>query len=94
LPILELEPDCYCRRFCPGDCAEWRQVKVYQGLGVGENQQLTVYGLVEPVQGYEALASSRLLLQLDVGLLAGFVGNANQTQAVKAYRRVLRNANP
>jgi Uma2 family endonuclease len=72
------------------------KLKVYQGLGVQEvwfweNQQLSIYSLADPEQGYEALPNSRLLPQLDVGVLAGFVGNANQTQAVKAYRRALRN---
>ena len=102
-----LEPDeCYCLgelHDVPNIAVEIvltsggiDKLKVYQGLGVQEvwfweNQQLRVYSLVEPGQGYEALASSRLLPQLDVGLLAGFVDNTNQTQAVKAYRRALRN---
>ena len=73
------------------------KLKVYQGLGVQEvwfweNQQLRVYSLADPEQGYEALSNSLLLPQLDVGLLAGFVDNPNQTRAVKAYRRALRNA--
>lgn len=71
------------------------KLKVYQGLGVKEvwfweNQRLSIYSLVNEGQGYEALQTSQLLPQLNVALLASFVGNANQTQAVKAYRRTLR----
>jgi Uma2 family endonuclease len=103
-----LEPDeCYCRgelHDVPDIALEIvltsggiDKLKVYQGLGVQEvwfweNQQLSIYGLGDSGQGYEVLSSSRLLPQLDVGVLAGFVDNANQTQAVKAYRRTLRDA--
>jgi len=71
------------------------KLKVYQGLGVKEvwfweNQQLNIYSLVNEGQGYEAQQTSQLLPRLEVTLLAGFVGNPNQTQAVKAYRRALK----
>lgn len=71
------------------------KLKVYQGLRVKEvwfweNQRLSIYSLVNEGQGYEALQTSQLLPQLDVALLASFVGNSNQTQAVKAYRQALR----
>ena len=71
------------------------KLKVYQGLGVKEvwfweNQRLSIYSLVGESIGYEALQTSQLLPQLDVALLASFVSNPNQTQAVKAYRRALR----
>ncbi len=73
------------------------KLKVYQGLGVKEvwfweNQQLNIYSLVNEGQGYEAQQTSQLLPRLEVTLLAGFVGNPNQTQAVKAYRRALKTA--
>ncbi|MGF1571419.1 MAG: Uma2 family endonuclease [Nodosilinea sp.] len=71
------------------------KLKVYQGLGVREvwfwqHQQLRIYGLQDAVRGYETLPTSQLLPQLDVALLASYVDSHRQTQAVKAYRRVLR----
>jgi len=71
------------------------KLKVYQGLGVQEvwfweNQQLSIYSLGDTEAGYEAAAMSQLLPQLDPALLASFVDNPNQTQAVKAYRRAIR----
>lgn len=71
------------------------KLKVYQGLGVQEvwfweNQQLSIYSLVDTEAGYEAAAMSQLLPQLDPALLARFVDNPNQTQAVKTYRQALR----
>ena len=71
------------------------KLKVYQGLGVKEvwfweSQQLSIYSLVGESTGYEALQTSQLLPQLDVALLASFVSNPNQTQAVKSYRQALR----
>jgi Uma2 family endonuclease len=73
------------------------KLRVYQGLGVKEvwfweNQRLSIYSLVEESKGYEALQTSQLLPQLDVALLASFVDNPNQTQAVKAYRQALRSS--
>lgn len=71
------------------------KLKVYQGLGVQEvwfweNQQLSIYSLGDTEAGYEATATSQLLPQLDPALLASFVDNPSQTQAVKAYRQALR----
>ena len=75
------------------------KLKVYQGLGVKEvwfweNQRLSIYSLVDESTGYEALQTSKLLPQLDVALLASFVGTPNQTRAVKAYRGALRQSLP
>jgi len=74
------------------------KLKVYQGLGVQEvwfweNQKLSIYSLVDTEAGYEATATSQLLPQFDAVLLASFVDNPSQTQAVKAYRRALVNQN-
>lgn len=71
------------------------KLKVYQGLGVKEvwfweKQQLSLYGLTETGETYEALERSQLLPQLDVALLASYVESSRQTQAVKAYRLALR----
>jgi len=71
------------------------KLKVYQGLGIQEvwfweNQQLSIYSLVDTETGYEATTTSQLLPQLDSALLASFVDNPNQTQAVKAFRRALK----
>lgn len=71
------------------------KLKVYQGLGVKEvwfweNQRLSIYSLMDGSKGYEVLQTSQLLPQLDIALLASFVGNPNQTQAVKTYRQALR----
>lgn len=71
------------------------KLKVYQGLGVKEvwfweNQRISLYRLVDKMQGYEAIQTSQLLPRLDVDLLASFVDQPSQTQAVKAYRQALR----
>ncbi len=71
------------------------KLKVYQGLGIEEvwfweNQHLSIYGLTEVGEAYEALGISQLLPQLDIALLASYVDSSNQTQAVKAYRQALR----
>jgi Uma2 family endonuclease len=71
------------------------KLKVYQGLGVQEvwfweSQRLSIYSLVDAEAGYEATVTSQLLPQLDPALLASFVDNPSQTQAVKAYRQALR----
>ncbi len=71
------------------------KLKVYQGLGVKEvwfweNQRLSIYGLTEVSEDYEALQMSQLLPQLDFALLASYVDSTSQTQAVKAYRQALR----
>jgi Uma2 family endonuclease len=71
------------------------KLEVYKGLRVQEvwfwqNQQLSIYGLVDPDSGYKSLSRSQLLPQLDGALLASYVNRTSQTQAVKAYRQVLR----
>ena len=71
------------------------KLDVYKGLGVREvwfleNQTFSPYGLIDPDSGYETLTASRLLPQLDLTVLAQFIDNPNQTQAVKAYRRTLQ----
>ena len=101
-----LEPDeCYCLgelQAVPDIALEIAltsggidKLKVYQGLGVKEvwfweKQQLSLYGLTETGDTYEALERSQLLPQLDVALLASYVESSRQTQAVKAYRQALR----
>lgn len=101
-----LEPDeCYCLgelQAVPDIALEIAltsggidKLKVYQGLGVKEvwfweKQQLSLYGLTETGETYEALERSQLLPQLDVALLASYVESSRQTQAVKAYRLALR----
>lgn len=101
-----LEPDeCYCLgelRKVPDIALEivltsggLDKLKVYQGLGVQEvwfweNRQLSIYHLTTPESGYQPSATSQLLSQLDPALLASFVDDSSQTQAVKAYRRALR----
>nr|WP_278003443.1 Uma2 family endonuclease [Nodosilinea sp. TSF1-S3] len=71
------------------------KLEVYRGLGVQEvwfwqNQQISIYGLVDPGGGYATLERSQLLPWLDVALLANYVDRPSQTQAVKAYRQALR----
>lgn len=101
-----LEPDeCYCLgelQAVPDIALEIAltsggidKLKVYQGLGVKEvwfweKQQLSLYGLTETGDTYEALERSQLLPKLDVALLASYVESSRQTQAVKAYRQALR----
>lgn len=71
------------------------KLAVYRGLGVQEvwvleNQSFSIYGLIDQISGYEELSASRLLPRLDLSLLAQFIDQPNQTQAVKAYRRFLQ----
>ncbi|MEO1402811.1 MAG: Uma2 family endonuclease [Cyanobacteria bacterium J06635_1] len=71
------------------------KLAVYKGLGVQEvwfweNQQFRLYSLIDPEYGYEALSASRLLSMLDLSLLAQFIDDPSQTQAVKAFRKTLR----
>ncbi|MDB9524369.1 Uma2 family endonuclease [Oscillatoria sp. CS-180] len=102
----ELEPDeCYCLgelHEVPDIALEIvltssgiDKLKVYKGLGVQEvwfwkNQQLSIFCLLDSKTGYKKTSTSQRLPQLDTQLLASFVGNSNQTQAVKAYRKALR----
>jgi len=71
------------------------KLEVYRGLKVKEvwfcqNQQMHIYGLTDGGRGYQALKTSQCLPQLDMTLLASYVDSTSQTQAVKAYRRALR----
>jgi Uma2 family endonuclease len=71
------------------------KLEVYKGLGVQEvwfwqGQKLSLYGLVDEETGYQALATSQCLPQLDMALLSRYVDRPSQTQAVKAYRQAVR----
>jgi Uma2 family endonuclease len=71
------------------------KLDVYAGLAVPEvwswrSGALVVYRLVE--ERYEEAARSSLLPDLDLDLLAGFVGRGRQSQAVRAYREALAGA--
>ncbi|WP_017712510.1 Uma2 family endonuclease [Prochlorothrix hollandica] len=101
-----LEPDeCYCFgpfQDVPDIAVEvvitsgtLKKLQVYQGLGVQEvwfwqQGNFEIYALLDGDRGYEAQPSSPLLPNLDFALLAQFVDNPQQTQAVKAYRRALQ----
>ncbi len=103
-----LEPDeCYCLgvlREVPEIAIEivitsggLDKLEVYRGLGVQEvwlwrNQQLCFYALQQPASTYLASDRSQLLPELDPTLLASYVGETNQTKAVKAYRDALQQA--
>lgn len=70
------------------------KLEVYRGLGVKEvwfweNQQFYFYYLSEDVK-YTQISRSVLLPDLDPVLLASFVSEINQTQAVKRFRRALQ----
>lgn len=75
------------------------KLEVYRGLKVQEvwfwqNQQMHIYGLTDGGIGYQALETSQCLPQLDMTLLTSYVDSTSQTQAVKAYRRALREQQP
>lgn len=70
------------------------KLEVYRGLGVKEvwfweNQQFYFYYLSEDVK-YTQISRSVLLPDLDPVLLASFVSEINQTQAVKQFRQALQ----
>ena len=72
------------------------KLEVYRGLGVKEvwfweNQQFCFYYLSEDVK-YTQIYRSVLLPDLDPVLLASFVSEINQTQAVKKFRQALQNS--
>jgi Uma2 family endonuclease len=72
------------------------KLEVYRGLGVPEvwfwkNGALQFYLLQD--QAYLPAARSRLLPDLDPALIARCMGEASQTQAVRALRAALRQAN-
>lgn len=101
-----LEPDeCYCLgelKAVPDIAIEivitsggLDKLAVYQGLGVQEvwfwqSSKLSFYHLQQPDPTYIAKERSSLLPDLDPSLLASYMGESNQTQAVKAYRKALR----
>ncbi|MGC1308673.1 MAG: Uma2 family endonuclease [Phormidesmis sp.] len=71
------------------------KLAVYQGLGVQEvwfweNQSFSLYSLIDQASGYKKLETSALLPSLDLSLLAQYIDQPHQTQAVKAYRRALQ----
>lgn len=71
------------------------KLALYERLKVREvwfwtNDGLRLYGLTP--RGYEPLARSGLLADLDLELLARFVRHEDQHEAVKAYREALRSA--
>ncbi|MBW4588293.1 MAG: Uma2 family endonuclease [Aetokthonos hydrillicola CCALA 1050] len=74
------------------------KLEVYRGLGVKEvwfwkNQQFNFYYLSEIDGKYTQSSNSKLIPNLDPVLLASFVNETNQTQAVKLYRKALQNQN-
>lgn len=68
------------------------KLEVYHRLGVPEvwvwQDALTVYR--RNARGYSPARKSALLPTLDLALLARFVAEPNQTQAVKAFRAAIR----
>lgn len=71
------------------------KLEVYRGLQVPEvwfwvNNQFSVYHLRE--EGYELISRSEFLPELDLSVLSQYVGYVNQTEAVIAYRNVLKTA--
>lgn len=99
-----LEPDeCYCRdadKEIPDIAIEVvvthgqvDKLEVYRGLGVGEvwvweSGAFRVLALREG--GYEPIASSEVIPELDLDHLAGFVKRTDQHAALRAYRDELR----
>ena len=68
---------------------------MYRGLQVPEvwfwaNSQFSLYHLRE--EGYELISRSEFLPELDLSVLSQYVGYANQTEAVIAYKTVLQTA--
>ncbi|MCA8955310.1 MAG: Uma2 family endonuclease [Planctomycetes bacterium] len=69
------------------------KLQVYRALGVPEvwiwkDQRIDVFALRDT--GYEQVAASEVLPDLDVTQVQRFVSHSNQTQAVREYRRSLR----
>ncbi len=58
-----------------------------------KNQQFDFYYLSENNGKYTQNSNSKLLPNLDPVLLASFISQTNQTQAVKLYRKALQNQN-
>ncbi len=71
------------------------KLEIYRGLGVREVWFWTRRGLELRAlrgEGYERIERSEVLPGLDLGLLASFLGEGSQTQAVRGYREALRAA--
>ena len=99
-----LEPDeCYCvgeLKDIPDIAIEVvvssggiDKLAIYQGLGVPEvwfwkGGKFSVYSFRE--QGYEAIAKSEFLPELDLSLLARYVRPSDQPQAVKEFINAVR----
>lgn len=99
-----LEPDeCYCvgeLKDIPDIAIEVvvssggiDKLAVYQGLGVPEvwfwkGSKFSVYSFRE--RGYEAIAKSEFLPELDLSLLARYVRPSDQPQAVKEFINAVR----
>lgn len=71
------------------------KLAVYKGLGVQEvwfweNQRFRLYNLIDPDTGYESVSTSLLVPGLDLDVLIQFIDYPSQTQAVKAFRKMLR----
>lgn len=69
------------------------KLDIYRGLGVREVWFWTRRGLeLHALRGdrYERLERSEVLPDLDLDLLASFLGERSQTQAVRRYREALR----
>lgn len=70
-----------------------KKLDIYRGLGVREvwmidrTHELQVHAL--RASGYERLARSELLPDLDLAWLSGFLGAPSQSQAVRALRAAL-----
>jgi len=72
-----------------------KKLDVYKGLNVQEvwfweNNSFSTFSLIDPVSGYKQIENSDLLPTLDLSVLAQYIDCSNQTQSVKAYRRVLQ----
>ncbi len=71
------------------------KLEVYRGLGVKEvwfweKGKFSFYSLNEIENKYVQILHTILLPDLDFVLLASFVNETNQTQAIKLYRQALR----
>lgn len=69
------------------------KLEIYRGLGVREvwlweSGALHLFALRD--EGYERIARSEVLPDLDLALLTSFLGEESQTRAVRAFRAALR----
>ncbi len=63
-----------------------------KGLRLSSNNVLVLGSIKEPIEPYIQSDHSVLLPDLDPILLASFVSQLKQTQAVKQYRQALQNS--